>query len=69
GPRTEISDPLQSWLNSQRHLAESLGEWAFYGAALLIVVALVKRIPYHWFAKTHKLLAVAYLVLVFHTWV
>ena len=67
GPRPVYIDPLEIWLRAQRHLAENLGEWAFYGAALLIVVALVKRIPYHWFAKTHQLIAIAYLVLVFHT--
>jgi predicted ferric reductase len=33
---------------------------------LLIAVALVQRIPYRIFYKTHRLLAVAYLVLVFH---
>ncbi len=67
GPRTAITDPLQAALQGQRSLAESVGEWAFYGAALLIVLALIRRFPYHWFAKTHKLLALVYLVLAFHT--
>lgn len=52
---------------SQRHLAESIGEWAFYAVALLIVLALIKRFPYRWFAKTHTLLAVTYMLFVFHT--
>lgn len=67
GPRSEPTDPLQAWLLGQRHLAESLGEWAFYGAVLLIAVALIHRIPYRWFAKTHQLIAVAFLVLVYHS--
>ena len=58
---------FEHWARAQRGLAENLGEWAFYFAALLIVLALVKRFPYHWFAKTHKLLAVGYLVLAWHT--
>ena len=58
---------IEAWLRSQRGLAESVGEWAFYAAVVLIVLALVKRFPYHWFAKTHKLLAVIYLALVYHT--
>ena len=58
---------LESWLRGQRGLAESIGEWAFYAAVILIVLALIKRFPYHWFAKTHKLLAVAYLALAYHT--
>lgn len=55
------------WLRSQRGLAENLGEWAFYAVVVLIVLALIKRFPYHLFQKTHKWLAVGYLVLVYHT--
>ena len=51
---------------SQRGLAETIGEWAFYVAALLIVLALIKRFPYRLFAKTHNLLAITYLLFVFH---
>ena len=57
---------LQQWLGSQRGLAEWLSEWAFYAALVLMVLALVKRFPYRLFAKTHTLLAVAYLVLAYH---
>ncbi|HET8744742.1 MAG TPA: ferric reductase-like transmembrane domain-containing protein [Ramlibacter sp.] len=68
GPRGAPPDTatLEGWLRAQRGLAESLGEWCFYAAAVLIVLALVKRFPYHLFAKTHTLLAPVYLVLVFH---
>ena len=58
---------LEGWLRGQRGIAESVGEWAFYAAVLLIVLALVKRFPYHWFVKTHKLIAVAYLALAYHS--
>ncbi|NMF88271.1 ferredoxin reductase family protein [Aromatoleum petrolei] len=58
---------VEAWLRSQRGFAESVGEWAFYAAAVLIVLALVKRFPYHWFVKTHKWLAVAYLALAYHS--
>ncbi|MBP8185248.1 MAG: ferric reductase-like transmembrane domain-containing protein [Pseudomonas sp.] len=58
---------IEQLLRSQRGLAETLGEWAFYAALVLIILALVKRFPYHWFAKTHSILAALYLVLVFHT--
>jgi predicted ferric reductase len=69
GPRPEGSGLhwVQSLFNDQRGLAEELGEWAFYIAVALILVALVKRIPYRWFAKTHTLMAVIYLVLVYHS--
>ena len=67
GPRAPIDNVIEQFFSGLRGVAESVGEWAFYGAALLIVVALVKLVPYRWFHKTHRLLAVAYLVLVFHT--
>lgn len=54
-------------MQGQRGLAEFLGEWVFYAVVILIVLALVKRFPYHLFRKTHNWLAIAYLVLVFHT--
>lgn len=68
GPRPALPEgSWQQWLSGQRGLAEGVGEWAFYAAALLMVLALVKRFPYRWFAKTHRLLAVAYLALVLHS--
>lgn len=69
GPRPSPADQgvIEAWLGSQRGLAETVGEWAFYAAAVLMVLALVKRFPYRWFAKTHTFLAAFYLALVFHS--
>jgi predicted ferric reductase len=67
GARAVLANPIARWLTSYRGVAESIGEWTFYAATLLIVVALVKWIPYRLFYKTHRLLAAAYLALVFHT--
>lgn len=58
---------VEGWLRGQRGLAEDLGEWAFYAAVILIALALIKRFPYHLFARTHKWLATVYLVLAYHT--
>lgn len=67
-PRSEETLGLiEGWLRSQREFAESVGEWVFYAAVLLLILALVKRFPYHWFVKTHKWLAAAYLALAYHT--
>lgn len=49
-----------------RGLAEDVGEWAFYAVVVLIVVALIRRIPYDFFRRTHKWIGVGYLALVFH---
>lgn len=67
GPRAAPADALGAWLRGQRGLAEEIGEFAFYGLLILLVVALWRRIPYHWFARTHRLVPLAWLVLAFHT--
>ena len=47
--------------------AIAVGNWGFYAAVILIVLALVKWIPYRRFLQTHRLLAIVYLALVFHS--
>jgi len=66
GAKAQIDHPVAAWLSNQRGLAEGVGEWAFYAAITLIALALIHKFPYRLFYKTHRLLAVAYLVLVFH---
>lgn len=67
GPRPEITDPVQAFFRSLRGTAEGLGEWAFYAVVILLVIALVKLIPYRLFRYTHRVLPVVYLVLAFHS--
>lgn len=62
-----IDNVFEAWFHSQRGLAESIGEWAFYAAVVLIALALIRFFPYHLFYKSHRLLALAYLMLVFHS--
>lgn len=66
GPRGGSDNTVAETLRGLREPAESLGEWAFYAAVLLIAVALIQSVPYRLFYKTHRWLAAAYLVLVFH---
>ncbi|MFC0283776.1 ferric reductase-like transmembrane domain-containing protein [Camelimonas abortus] len=66
GPRPPADGELEQLFRSMRGTAETAGEWAFYGVALLVIVALARRIPYHVFCRTHRLVAVLYLALVFH---
>ncbi len=63
----QTEEGLLGWLHEQRGFAETIGEWAFYLAAALIVLALIKRFPYRWFFTTHRWLAPVYLVLVAHS--
>ena len=68
GPRTEQEYGLiEGFFRNQRGLAETIGEWTFYAAAVLLIIALVKAVPYRFFAKTHKLMAVAFLLLAWHS--
>ncbi len=67
GPRAALENPVAQSLTELRGTAEAIGEWAFYAALVLIALALIKRVPYRLFFKLHKLLAITYLVLVFHT--
>lgn len=66
GARPAIESPVEALLANLHGTAESLGEWAFYAVVVLIALALIAYFPYRLFYKTHRLLAVAYLVLVFH---
>lgn len=66
-PRPQFpEESWQHWFMSQRGLAEDVGEWAFYLAAALMVLALLKWFPYRRFFQTHRILALAYLALVYH---
>ena len=47
--------------------ARSVGQWCFYATVVLVVLALLRWFPYRWFLKTHRLLAIVYLLLVFHS--
>ncbi|MCL7466815.1 ferric reductase-like transmembrane domain-containing protein [Phaeovulum sp. NW3] len=67
GPRAPIEDPVAAFLSGYRSAAEGVGEWAFYAAVALIVVALVRLVPYGVFRRLHRLLAPIYLALAFHT--
>ncbi len=68
GPRAPLPvDPVRQFMVGQRGLAEGIGEWGFYIAAAFMVLALIKRFPYKYFFKTHHFIAVAYLLLVWHS--
>ena len=61
------TEAAQSLVAQLRGPAEAVGEWAFYAVVVLIALALIKRFPYRAFFFAHRLMAVVYLVLAFHT--
>ena len=47
-------------------LAKDVGEWAGYILLALVVIALVKRIPYRYFRWVHKAFGAVFLAGAFH---
>ena len=43
-----------------------LAEWVFYGLIILVIVALLRKIPYHLFRKSHKLFPGVFLIAAYH---
>ncbi|PXW94326.1 putative ferric reductase [Sphaerotilus hippei] len=66
-PRAPESNPVFQFFREQRHLAETIGEYAFYAVVVLLALALIKRFPYKAFFRTHRWIAVVYLALVLHS--
>ena len=58
GPRGEPD----MWMD----LAKDVGEWAGYILLALVVIALIKRIPYRYFRLVHKAFGAVFLAAVFH---
>jgi predicted ferric reductase len=50
-----------------RGFAKDLGEWTIYALIVLAVIAIWRRLPYRSFFKTHRLMAIVYLLLAFHS--
>jgi predicted ferric reductase len=67
GPRLPADGFFMQFVQDNHRLGEQVGEWASYIAAILIVLALIKRFPYRYFFNTHRVLAITYLALVFHS--
>lgn len=57
---------LFKFFDSQRDIAEQIGEYSFYVLVVLIAIALIKRFPYRYFFMTHRWIALVYLVVIFH---
>jgi len=58
--------PRPEWYDAMRELALPAGEWAFYFFVALALIALLKRIPYHYFRYVHKLFPLVFLGGAYH---
>ncbi len=66
-PAAAAAATWQSWLASFHGSAHGVGQPALFGLIALAAVALIKWIPYRFFAKTHILVAIAFFALAFHS--
>jgi len=64
GPELE---GLEKILRENRGLGETVGEWAFYVMVVLLIIALIRQVPYRIFAWTHTWMCAVFLALVYHT--
>ncbi|MFU1980769.1 ferric reductase-like transmembrane domain-containing protein [Bordetella hinzii] len=65
GERPQLAG-MEAFFRQQRGLAETMGEWGFYALIVLVLIALVQRVPYGYFRKTHRFMAVIALVFCWH---
>lgn len=54
--------PKDWWIS----LAKDVGEWAGYILLAMVVIALIRRIPYRWFRLVHKAFGAVFIAGVFH---
>lgn len=59
--------PAPAMLSTLQNPARSVGQVCFYATVVLVVLALLRWFPYRYFLKTHRLLAIVFLLLVFHS--
>ncbi|MCV0428545.1 MAG: ferric reductase-like transmembrane domain-containing protein [Roseibium sp.] len=62
-----VNAPIEAFLGRLHFPAMVLAHIGFYSAVILIIVALTKNIPYRFFAYSHRVIALSYLFLVFHS--
>ena len=60
-------DEAPTLLHTLQGPARGIGSWGFWGVLILVVLALLRWFPYRYFIKTHRLLALVFLILVFHS--
>ncbi|WP_427979258.1 ferredoxin reductase family protein [Agarivorans sp.] len=65
GPRNP--DSFYALIKPLRPLAEQVGEYTFYAFVVLAAIALLGMVRYKSFRYSHKLMAVAYLAIAFHS--
>lgn len=62
-----IKEPrLETFLEMFRGAAKDIGEWTVWILAIMLVMTLWQRFPYHIWRYAHKALAVVYIALAFH---
>jgi predicted ferric reductase len=63
----QMSDGVMPWQTDLFETALQMVGPAFYLTLLLVIIAVILKIPYHWFRKTHKVFPLVYLIAAFHS--
>ena len=56
-----------SWMKAMRNIAENFGEWGVYVLMFMLVITLLKYVPYKFWRYLHKSIPVLFLLLAFHS--
>ena len=62
-----VKEPVPEWISLLKPYAKTLGEWTFYALIVVLIITLARRtVSYkHWYSL-HRLMPIAYLILIFH---
>ena len=65
-PKVKGTSNISEFAKNIYHIGNDMVEYAFYVFVIVLVIALLKRIPYHIFRYVHKLIPVLFLFAAYH---
>lgn len=66
-PKVKGASNISEFAKSLFKVGNDLAEYAFYIIVIVLLVALIKRIPYHIFRNIHKIIPVLFLAVAYHS--
>lgn len=66
-PKIKGVSTISEFAKSIYRLGNDLVEYAFYIIVIVLIVALIKKVPYHIFKYIHKIIPVLFLIIAYHS--
>lgn len=66
-PKVKGASTISEFAKSLYHIGNDLVGYAFYIIVVVLIVALLKKVPYHIFIYIHKIIPVLFLVIAYHS--